>query len=134
MSPIWQLSFEKGAASSQRCIHSIWKWGRDPHLLLIFILLQYISSKIFTNKALWKHFSECLNVEFVHFANFHWIFDRLGEKSAHVYASLRLEDSFGSFLGWDPSCASGEESVSGYNLQEHSTGFLRNFQQFHHLH
>ena len=42
----------------------------------------------------------------------------------HIYASIWLEDSFGSFLGWDRNSASGEEiPVSGTTSKSTALAF-----------
>lgn len=134
MSSIWQLSFEKGAASSQRCIHSIWKWGRDSHLLLIFIPFQYISSKIFTNQALWKHFCDCLNHDaFILWMLIQFLIGWGGKIQTHVYASIWLEDSFGSILRWDHTVLVEEILFLCTVSSGTALAFLRNFPQFYHF-
>lgn len=66
---------------------------------MIFILFQYISSKIFTNQALWKHFNVRIMIFFTLWILFAFSIG-CGKNRTHVYASIWLEDSFGSFLGW----------------------------------
>lgn len=63
-----------------------------------------------------------------------WTSNRLGRSQIYVNATIWLEDCFGSFLGWDHTVLIMEKNLSVYSLQWDTTGFLRNFQQFHHLH
>lgn len=76
------------------------KIRQDSYLLLIFTLFQYISSKIFTNQALWKHFNDWILYLFILWMFTEFLID-WGKNQTHGYASICLEDSFGSFVGGD---------------------------------
>lgn len=133
MSSMWQLSFEKGAVSSQRCT-TAYENKAGTHISWFSYYSNTFHPEYLQTKPYESISMTVQIVVFFRFVNFVRLFNRLREKSDMCICFYQTGRQLWLTARLLPHSASREESVSTYSLQRHGTGFLRNLQQVHHLH
>lgn len=131
MSSIWQLSFEKGAASS-RDVSIAMKIKQDPtspadfHTISIYFIQSIYKSSTDSIPMTVSWICSLYEFEFL---------TGWGKNHIFLYIGIYLLGRQLWLISKRRSYrASREEPISVYILQWHSTSFLRNVQQLNHLH